>query len=141
MRPKHRVGAWAQIVVGGGVVIWWIAAAFAGIPELDEGRIDIWFHIGAELVMAAMLIGAGIARLVDDGSPTAVVLSGAALGALLYSSINSPGYFAERGEWWPVVMFILIAAASLGTTVSLRRSLRTTSNPTTSSRSRVRSGA
>lgn len=115
-----RLAAWFQILVGIAVIGWWtVAAATNGIAELEQGRTDIVFHIAAEILMAWLLIAAG--RLVirrGMTSPTAV-LSGLALGALMYSSINSPGYFAQQGAWWAVGIFAVIGAAAAVTARSL----------------------
>lgn len=111
---RTRLAAWFQILVGLAVVAWWtVAAATDGIVELEEGRTDIVFHIAAELVMAWLLIAAGRSVIQRGTTPATAVLSGSALGALLYSSINSPGYFAQQGAWWAVGMFTLIGAAAV----------------------------
>lgn len=120
MSGKHRVAVLFQIAVGVAIIGWWaVAAATNGIVELNEGRIDILFHIVAELVMAVLLIAAGVSIRRNGRTRPATALSGLALGTLLYSSINSPGYFAERGEWSMVGMFAAIAAATVGAAVLL----------------------
>ena len=118
--PSHRIAGWFQFALGIAVVAWWaLLAATNGIPELEEGRIDIVFHIAAELVMAWLLIAAGFAVLRRGITPTSTLLSGLALGALAYSSINSPGYFAEQRAWWAVVMFGAIGVAVVLTALSI----------------------
>lgn len=120
MSGKHRLAAWFQIAVGIAIIGWWtVAAATGGIVEFDEGRIDIVFHIAAELVMAALLIVAGVALHRSGRTRTTTLVSGLALGTLLYSTINSPGYFAERGEWWAIGMFAAIAAVAAGASIGL----------------------
>ena len=114
----YRRAAQFQIVVGIGVIGWWaVAASTGGIEELQEGRTDIVFHIAAELSMAWLLIAAGMTILRRGTTHVATTLAGLALGALAYSCINSPGYFAERGEWWAVGMFAAIGAATALTAV------------------------
>ena len=114
------MATWFQIVVGVAIIGWWaVAAVTNGIVELNEGRIDILFHIVAELVMAALLIIAGVSIRRNGRTVATTLVSGLALGTLLYSSINSPGYFAERGEWWLVGMFAVIAGATVGAVVLL----------------------
>ncbi len=123
MIPTHRMAAWFQIAVGVAIVGWWaVAAATNGIVELNEGRTDIVFHIAAELVMAGLLIVAGVALRRRGRTRATTMTSGLALGTLLYSTVNSPGYFAERGEWWAVGMFAVIGAASVLTALSLMKS-------------------
>ena len=117
--PSHRVAGWFQILVGIGVISWWaVAAATNGIPELEDGRIDIVFHIAAELVMGWLLIAAGFWVLRRDITPRTTMLSGLALGALAYSSINSPGYFAEQRAWWAVGMFATVCTAAAVTALN-----------------------
>lgn len=117
---RTRPAAWFQILVGIAVIGWWtVAAATNGITELEEGRIDIVFHVAAELLMACLLISAGRTVLLRGTTPAGALLSGLALGALTYSSINSPGYFAEQGDWWAVVVFAAIGAAAAVTARSL----------------------
>jgi hypothetical protein len=84
--------AWFQIVVGLALVALWTFLLAAGqVPEVQEGRVDIWFQIAAEMVMAGLLLAAGTALL--RRSERAVLLSALALGWLGYSAVNSPGYY------------------------------------------------
>jgi len=73
------------------------------IPELESEPVRIWFHIAAEMVTAVCLISAGIALL--SNTSWAVQLYLVALGMLFYTSIVSPGYFAQRGQWGWLGMF------------------------------------
>lgn len=105
--------AWFQIVVGLALVALWTFLLAAGqVPEVQEGRVDIWFHIVAELVMAGLLLTAGTALL--RRARRADLLSALALGWLGYSAVNSPGYYAQTGDWAVVGMFGLIVAATAG---------------------------
>lgn len=118
--PTYRTAAWFQIAVGTAVVAWWaVAAATNGIVELEQGRTDIVFHIAAELLMAWLLISAGTLLLQRGTTAATTILTGVALGALMYSSINSPGYFAERGAWWAVGLFVALAAAAAVVAITL----------------------
>lgn len=104
------------------VIAWWaIAASTGGIEEVTAGRTDIFFHIAAELSMGWLLILGGLALLRRGPTATTTTLAGLALGALVYSSINSPGYFAERGEWWAVGMFGAIGTAGILTAMGVAR--------------------
>jgi hypothetical protein len=108
-----RFVAWFQVVVGVAVVVLWVGLLTTGqVPEVTEGRVDIWFHIVAELVMAGLLISAGAALL--RRAQHAALLSALALGWLAYSAVNSPGYYAQTGEWAAVGMFGLVLAATAG---------------------------
>lgn len=86
-----------SLVTGIGMLSFWSMAMLSGrVPEVREGRIDIWFHIGAEFATALALIGGGVAVLVDHTAPWSVVLSSLGLGLLVYTLIASPGYYAQR---------------------------------------------
>lgn len=111
---RLRLAAWFQNAIGVSVIGWWtMAAATNRIPELEEGRIDIVFHIAAELVMAALLIAGGVSSIRHGRTLTTTMISHLALGTLLYSSINSPGYFAEQRAWRAVGMFAVLGAATV----------------------------
>jgi hypothetical protein len=115
------VVAWFDVVVGEMIAGLWAAlAATRQLPEVAEGRRDIWSHIAAELATAVLLVGAGSALLLSDGD-AATVLAGVAAGALAYTAVNSPGYYADRRQWAVVAMFGAIAAAAVATVVVLVR--------------------
>jgi hypothetical protein len=108
-----RLVAWFQVVVGVAVVVLWAVLLTTGqVPEVADGRVDIWFHVAAELAMAGLLVGAGAALL--RRVPRAGLLSALALGWLGYSAVNSPGYYAQTGDWAVVGMFGLVLAATTG---------------------------
>lgn len=117
-----RFVGWFEIVTGVAIAgLWAVLLATDQVPELTEGRRDILFHVGAELLTALLLIGAGIAVLTAGGQIASLVAAFAA-GSLLYTTINSPGYYADLGQWSVVVMFTLLAAATVTTLVVLIRS-------------------
>jgi hypothetical protein len=79
---------------------------------------DIWFHLSAELVTAGLLVAAGIALL--RRAPAGRQLAAVGSGALLYTALNSAGYYADLGEWAVVGMFLGLAA---GTAAAVARRL------------------
>ena len=108
-----RIG-WFQVVVGAGILLLWPALILAGeVPELQAGQRDIWFHIAAEVLTGLLLVvgGALLLRRPDTG---ARLLSTFALGALLYTGINSAGYYAELGEWLPAGLLVAVSALAAG---------------------------
>jgi len=118
-----------QLVVATAMLSLWAILLIAGqVPEVEQGRTDIWFHVGAEVVTAGLLMMAGIAllRSTSPSGPTdrSKLLSAFALGALLYTTINSPGYYAELGEWPAVALFGLLTIATI---VGIARLLSTRS--------------
>jgi hypothetical protein len=109
-----RALAWFEIVVGAGIVaLWAMLLATGQVPEVTAGQRDIWFHIAAELTAASILVGAGVWVLRTGASRRAQLAAAAGLGALLYTVVNSAGYYAESGDWAPVVMFGLLAVATV----------------------------
>jgi len=79
-----------------------------------RGPIEMRFHWAAEFATAALLIAGGSALLLDCAWATSIYL--VSVGMLVYTVINSPGYFAQRREWAMVCMFsviLLLAVVSL----------------------------
>lgn len=116
-----KVIGWFQGVVGVGMVGLWVVLLAAGeVPEIPAGQRAIWFHIGAEVITGALLIIAGW-TLLRRGDARSRLLSAFALGALLYTVVNSPGYYADRGAWALVVVFIVLALCAAAAFVRLLR--------------------
>jgi peptidoglycan/LPS O-acetylase OafA/YrhL len=107
-----RLVGWFLLLVGVAIAGLWALLLVTGqVPEVEAGRIDIWFHIAAEVGAAALLVVAGLMVLRDG--PHARVLAGMALGALAYTATNSAGYYAEADEWPVVAMFAVILLTSI----------------------------
>lgn len=90
---------------------WSFSLATGQVPEVSTEPIRLGFHLVAEFTTALTLIVSGWALLADRrwGRDLGLV----ALGILVYSLIVSPGYFAQHGQWVPVIMFALLLIASL----------------------------
>jgi peptidoglycan/LPS O-acetylase OafA/YrhL len=115
-----RAIGWFLLVVGVAIAgLWTLLLVTGQVPEVDEGRLDIWFHIAAELATAGMLIAAGttLLRRRRHGRSLAAV----AVGALAYTTVNSPGYYAESGEWAVVSMFVVLLIVTITVAVALIR--------------------
>jgi len=82
--------------------MFWITG---NIPELETEPIRIVMHLAAEFVTAVLLIVGGIALL--RGWRYGINLFQVSMGMLIYTLIQSPGYFAEQGEFVFVVMFAI----------------------------------
>jgi hypothetical protein len=65
----------------------------------------------AELLLALALLISGIAilRLNPWGEKALLI----ALGMAIYSEINSPGYFAQLGQWALVAMFAILLVGAV----------------------------
>lgn len=113
MKDSLRSVAVYQLAIGVGVITWWAFAITTGrVPEIEAGEREIWFHLTAEMVMAGLLIAAGVR--VRTGRWGARPLSALALGTLVYSCVNSAGHFADEGMWSMVAVFgVLVVATAL----------------------------
>jgi len=96
------------ILVGTGMIAQWtLSYVKEQIPELQTEPIRIKFHIAAELLTAAFLMVAGIGLLIS--MPWATSLYLISVGMLFYTSMVSPGYFAQQGQWsWLIIFGIII---------------------------------
>ncbi|MFA5055192.1 MAG: hypothetical protein WC562_03335 [Dehalococcoidia bacterium] len=106
------------IIVGVMMIAQWtITIAKKRVPSLEDdatagrGLIEMRFHWAAEFLTATLLIVGGIALLLDfDWAENVYLVS---IGMLIYTVINSPGYFAQQRKWPMVGMFATIFALSI----------------------------
>ena len=104
--------AWYGISVGALIILQWIFfLATNSVPQLETAPWEIGHHIAAELLLALTLLAGGIGALRSLQWGKKILL--VALGMAIYSEVNSPGYFAQLGQWALVGMFamLLIGAA------------------------------
>jgi len=107
-----RRAAWFGIVVGTLMFVQWgVFLATGQVPELATEPIRIGFHLAAEAVTALGLIAGGVGILRKRTWSKRVYTL--AIGMLLYTSIVSPGYFAQQGTWLFVGMFAAIVVVAL----------------------------
>ena len=76
-----------------------------------RGPIEMGFHWAAEFATALALMAAGVGLLA--GWVWALPVYLIATGMLIYTVINSPGYFAQQGQWAPVAMLGLLLVLAL----------------------------
>jgi hypothetical protein len=99
--------AFFAIIIGAFMIFQWIyLLIFKKVPELESSPKEIKFHFAAEFLTAAVLITGGIGVLAFWSIGSHLLLVG--LGMLIYTTINSAGYFAQKKEWEMVFMFGLI---------------------------------
>jgi hypothetical protein len=107
------------IGVGSLIILQWIFFVTTGsVPEIQTTPWAIGFHIMAELLLACVLLISGIAtlRLKPWGEKVLLVA--------IYREINSPGYFAQLGQWALVAMFaLLLVGATTAVMMILKRNL------------------
>src|ERR1044071_3109017 len=102
-----KFSSWYGIGAGTLIILQWIFfISTNSVPEFQTTPWAISFHMMAELLLALALLISGTATLHSKswGQKTLLV----ALGMAMYSEINSPGYFAQLGQWALVVMFALL---------------------------------
>ncbi|MCL5734061.1 MAG: hypothetical protein M1274_00485 [Actinobacteria bacterium] len=103
-------------MLGVGIIAQWSLSFFShNIPELATEPTRIWFHITAEMVTAILLIVSAIALLTDQGWSRHAYLVG--MGMLFYTSIVSPGYFAQRGQRIWLVFFTAVIVLGVASVV------------------------
>ncbi|MEF8975189.1 MAG: hypothetical protein V5A21_03050 [Halapricum sp.] len=100
------------LLVGVFMIVFWAGLALTGgIPELDTAPVEIGYHLVAELLTASALVAAGLGIL--RGYEWGSRLYPVALGLLLYTVINSAGYYAALGNVPMVGMFSVLTVATL----------------------------
>lgn len=104
------VAAYAM-VVGVFMIGFWGFLVATGQAELRERPWDMRFHLTAEFATAVLLLLSGAGALVGFLNPS--VLGPVALGMLLYTVVNSPGFYAGKGNRPMVAMFGVLAALTL----------------------------
>jgi hypothetical protein len=91
--------------------LWCILLVRGRVPELKSAPASIALHLVAELVCAVSLVVAAIwSWRAGSGAMTAAA---AALGMLIYTVINSAGYYAQQRAWLPVAMFGVLVVLSV----------------------------
>ena len=116
-----RFPAIYAVVVGSLIAAQWTRTLFARqLPKHDEafsvrGALELAFHWFAEAITAALLLASGAGLLCGAEWPT--WLFPLSLGMLLYTLINSPGFFAQRRNWRMVGFFGLLLAGTVAALV------------------------
>ena len=107
-----KAAAIYSILVGISMLgMWTMFYATGSIPELETEPARIYMHLAAEAATALALLAAGAGLLAQKkwGLPVYFL----ATGALLYTLIQSPGYYLHLGEAGFVLMFALLLALTL----------------------------
>jgi len=107
-----------SIVVGAGIIgQWTISILYNKVPgpeagsEIGRGQIEMFFHYTAEFITAIALMASGAGLIVDaDWGPPAYLI---ASGMLVYTLINSSGYFAQRRQLSMVLIFAILFVLSI----------------------------
>lgn len=95
------------ILVGTMMAGMWTVFILTGqVPEFETRPLEILFHLGAEFLTAVGLVAGGVALLLRRrwGMKACLV----AMGMLLYTVTQSPGYYAQAGDFTFVGMFAIL---------------------------------
>ena len=96
----------------------WIFFLVTGqVPGLQTAPWEIGYHLTAEFLTAGALLAAGIGLL--KSIPWSKNFARIALGMLLYTVLNSAGYFAQRNVWSLVVMFAVLTVLDVASLTML----------------------
>ena len=97
------------------MALWWgMEIRNGALNRPDRSRAEIALHLAAELATAVVLAVGGI--VLAQGGTRSLALVG--LGMLMYTVIQSPGYFLARHELAPVVMFAVLAVLTIAAIVA-----------------------
>ena len=109
-----------ELVTGLGICgFWTFALVTHQVAEIAAGDRAIRFHIAAEYLMGLSLATAGLLLLAVDDRSWIRTLAAVALGGMIYSTINSPGYYAQRKQGGVVVAFIGLTVVGVAALVTL----------------------
>lgn len=112
----RALAAGYAITVGALMATWWLIELRGGaLQRGDRTRAEMGFHLAAEFATAAALIAGGIVLLTHQQEALALV----GLGMLLYTVVQSPGYFVARGERAFAFMFAALQVTTLVVIVAL----------------------
>lgn len=106
------------IAIGMLIIGMWTALLLSKkVEDLETNRWGMTFHILSEFLTGMLLIVAGTSSILDARWSTEVSL--VALGMLMYTIINSSGYYAQKGEKAMVFMFAFLGVLTVIAIVSL----------------------
>ncbi len=125
LTKQTKVTAIFNLVVGASMALMWLMFYVTdSIPELETAPYDIAMHLIAEGITAGLLIASGVLLLKQ--CKKALFIYFIAYGALLYSIVNSSGYFLDPFDVAMTAMFlILIIASTILTVIMIRKALKT----------------
>jgi len=103
----RKFSAGFAIFVGISMIgLWTMLLLTSQVPELETSPFSIAFHLVAEIFTAFLLIIGGIMVYRKHLLGEKIYLI--SVGMLLYTVINSSGYYAQSGDWGFVVMFAIL---------------------------------
>ncbi len=101
-----------SMIVGLLMIGQWLFFILSGnVPEFSITPIEISMHISVEILTALLLLITGY-RLLKN-KVKSIKWNLLAQGMLIYTVINSSGYFAQLGQWPFVLMFAVLLVFSI----------------------------
>lgn len=103
----RKIASIYALFIGIAIIGLWVMLLISDqVPELNNEPISISFHIAAEMVMAVLLIISGIG--ISSRKKWSIRLFTLSAGLVLYSVVNSSGYYAQQGNYLMVVLFMVL---------------------------------
>lgn len=113
---RERIVAGYCIFIGILITGLWVMLISTGqVPYLDTPQLEIKIHIATELITAWSLILGGVSILKDWKMKR--FLPYVSQGMLLYSILNSSGYYLDLGETGMALMFASLLVCTLASLV------------------------
>jgi hypothetical protein len=111
MKAMQKLTGIYQVLVGTGILgIWTLLGLKREIPEFDTAPWQITMHISAEVITGILLFLSGLYVLVRGRKPPIFYLS---MGALIYTLVASPGYYAHQAQWGIAALFLALLLTSI----------------------------
>ncbi len=113
MNKMTKITAGFNLFVGASMILMWVFFYISdAIPELETAPYDIAMHLIAEFIAAILLILSGIAFIKTYKLQESLYYI--SYGALMYSIINSSGYFLAPFDIAMTMMFVSLLFVSTG---------------------------
>ncbi len=106
-----------------GIVIlaqWTFFLGTAQVPELESAPFEFISQLAAEFMTSMVIIASGIGVLQDKQWARRAYLL--ASGMVIYSVVDSAGYFIQLGKWPLAIMFVVLLVL---TVISIGRLIHT----------------
>lgn len=116
---KSKWIKYAYLLIGVGIIGLWIMLLVTNqIPEIETALAEIIMHIIIEVSMGILCIITAVAMIKKyKYSDTLSLLSN---GMLIYSVVNSSGYYIQSGNYIMVVMFGVILVFALYSSLKIK---------------------
>ncbi len=108
---KKLLAIYSVLVGSAMIAMWSVFYAINAVPDVLDKPWEITMHLTAEFTTAGLLIASGFGILARASWANRINLF--ASGMLVYTLIQSPGYYLQRNAFAFVVMFAACFAATL----------------------------